>query len=155
MRKHRAAPPPIDGLIDAVIAQIRAGRVEGADLARALLLAVSDNDFYETRISPDVIHLARVAAAWIRRDVKRERAAAAGAKDAAELRVGPLDTKLQQLANKYWAEKPARNKHDVAKLIKQRDLAREVDHLKRLGLLDGNFRPPNANTIRRKIKKPK
>jgi hypothetical protein len=96
-----------------------------------------------------------LAAAWILRDFKRERKAAAGAKDAAELRGGPLDKKLQQLANKYWAEKPARNKHGVAKQIKQRDLAREVDHLKRLGLLDGNFRPPNANTIRRKIKKPK
>jgi hypothetical protein len=57
MRKRRAATPPIDGLIDAVIAQIRpGGRVEGDDLARALLLAVAENDFLESRISPEVIH---------------------------------------------------------------------------------------------------
>jgi hypothetical protein len=159
MRKRRQAVKGhtgINGLIGTVIAQVRpGGRVDGADLARALLLAVAENDFYESRISPEVILLARVAAAWIRRDVERERAAADGAKEAAELRIGPLDKKLQQLALKYWAEGSSRNQTDVAKRLVRRDLDREVDHLKRLGLLDENFQPPNANTIRRKIKKPK
>ena len=91
----------------------------------------------------------------VRRDVNRERKAAASAKDAAELRVGPLDTKLQQLAVKYWAEGRARYKHDAAKLIERHDLTRELTHLKRLGLIDENLPAPNANTIRRKIKKPK
>ena len=65
MRKPRQAVKRhigIDSLIDTVIGQIRGGRVEGDDLARALLLAVAENDFLESRISPEVILLARVAA---------------------------------------------------------------------------------------------
>jgi hypothetical protein len=93
-----------------------------------------------------------LAAAWIRRDFKRERRAAASAKDAAELRNGPLYRRLRPLFDKYLKEYGKRKDGKIAERIVRQDLPRELAHLKRLGLIDDDFRVPNANTLRRSLK---